>query len=261
MLPFRVATIGEYHCSEDFYVDRSGYEVCLLMYTISGKGLLKYEGKTYDLLPGQAVVIDCRKNQYYAACRGGWDFLWFHLEGESAFEYVKMFNETDASPLEIGSRLSFENYYGRFFFSISRFDLRKELEMSSLAHEMLTRMITMKSFDGFHECYAQYRREMEESVLMLNEHFREKMTVENMAQRCHVSKPYFIKMFKAYTGQTPYDYLLGLRLSKAQEELTQSTASVAQIALESGFLDSKNLILHFKKRFGITPLQYRKRSG
>jgi AraC-like DNA-binding protein len=64
-----------------------------------------------------------------------------------------------------------------------------------------------------------------------------------------------IGMFNRLIGLTPHTYLTQLRLRAAIRQL-HAGQSVADAALASGFYDQSALNKHFKRTFGMTPLQY-----
>ena len=258
LLPFCVSSIGDYDCDENFYVDRAGYDTCLLMYTLSGEGIVKYEGKECLLKPGEAVIIDCRKHQYYASNKKRWHFLWLHIEGKCAFDYVDILNGSGNLPVFLGNRFSFKSIYDKLLTLGGRFDTASELEMSLSLQKLITNMIQLKNTAVFSEQYSGYQKEIEKSIEYIKTRFAEDITVEHLAKLCSLSKYYYIKVFRSYTGHTPYDFLLGQRLQYAQQLLLESNMPVSEIALVSGFNDSKNFIFNFKKRFDMTPLQFRK---
>ena len=54
-------------------------------------------------------------------------------------------------------------------------------------------------------------------------------------------------------------YVTGLRMQKARELLESTDVSVTEVASETGYYDYNYFIRVFRKSFGISPLQYRKR--
>lgn len=68
----------------------------------------------------------------------------------------------------------------------------------------------------------------------------------------------FLKV-KGITGQTPNDFILNIRLKKAQILLKQiDTKTVSEIAYEVGFNSPSYFIKRFRELFGVTPAQYQK---
>lgn len=255
IMPFTASSIGDYYCDSSFFVDRSGYDTCLLMYTLSGEGILRYEGKEYTLKAGETVIIDCRKHQYYATKGDDWHFIWLHLEGKSTFDYVNLLNCQGDIPLYTGNRISISGYIENLRSLCNSY---KGFEASILLQNLLSNLLHLKNTDSFLSVYGDHKQAMEETVLFLQKNYRDNISVEALAGRCHLSKYYFIKVFRAYTGTTPYDFVINLRLQQAKKELLETAAPVSAVALNCGFSDSKNLIFNFKKRFEITPLQFRK---
>lgn len=95
----------------------------------------------------------------------------------------------------------------------------------------------------------------------IQERLEEHLGVEDMARHFHMSistlKQRFAKLFNSPIHQ----YILQQRLDRARQLLTSSESSVYEVALQSGFTDSSHFIKQFKKRFGLTPLQYKNVNG
>ena len=96
-------------------------------------------------------------------------------------------------------------------------------------------------------------------LFYIRKHYKERFTQEEVAKRFYFSRGYFSSFFKDNTGQTFKEYLDGYRVEQARRDLIYSDKSVLDIALEHGFADSRGFINTFKKIYGITPLQYRKK--
>lgn len=83
----------------------------------------------------------------------------------------------------------------------------------------------------------------------------DKLTLEQMGATTGLTPFQLIVAFKRTLGLTPHAYLTQLRLRAALRRL-QAGQSVAEAALTSGFYDQSALNKHFKRTFGMTPLQY-----
>lgn len=92
----------------------------------------------------------------------------------------------------------------------------------------------------------------------INANYSQPLTRQMVAEEFYLSANYFSTYFKKYVGLTFVQYLTNFRLSKAKEQLTYTGRSIGRIALESGFSDDRSFIIAFKKRYGETPLKYRK---
>lgn len=92
----------------------------------------------------------------------------------------------------------------------------------------------------------------------VHEHWREDLSVEQLAQQEYISTGYLSRSFKTYTGVTFTEYIMELRLQNAARDLTGAKDNVTKIAYENGFKNVNSFIKRFKERYGTTPKQYRK---
>ena len=70
-LPFYIQQCAYFRAGKDYFTERSGVDSYLLMYTIAGEGVLQYREQEFYLKPGYAVLIDCRKYQFYSTGKSG----------------------------------------------------------------------------------------------------------------------------------------------------------------------------------------------
>ena len=69
----------------------------------------------------------------------------------------------------------------------------------------------------------------------------------------------FTEKVKAYSGFSPLNYLINIRIAEAMRQLRQTEKSLTDIALDTGFYSSQHFSTTFKKLTGYTPGHYRKR--
>lgn len=82
-------------------------------------------------------------------------------------------------------------------------------------------------------------------------------TLDSLADRVLMSRRSFTRHFRALTGATLGDWLLGERLALSQQLLESSDQSVESIASQAGFGSPVTLRQHFRKAFGLSPQQWR----
>ena len=91
----------------------------------------------------------------------------------------------------------------------------------------------------------------------MSKNYQNPLTVKDVADFVNLSESYFYKLYKA-SRQTPYSFLLKIRLEKAKEFLRLSNDSISEIAYKCGFNSDANFIYFFKRKVGISPLKFRK---
>ena len=93
----------------------------------------------------------------------------------------------------------------------------------------------------------------------LERDFHKEWNLEKMARFCTMSVSNFRQAFHKYTGCSPIDYLLKLRLTKAAVMLSTSGKRLDMIAAECGFSDVNYFSRQFKNHYNIVPSQYRRK--
>lgn len=96
------------------------------------------------------------------------------------------------------------------------------------------------------------------AVTFMRRHLADSLSLGQIAAASGLSPFHFSRQFKAATGHPPHEYLIRLRIDRAQELLRQHGRSwnMAAIAREVGFSDQSHLARHFKRVLGITPGEF-----
>jgi len=95
-----------------------------------------------------------------------------------------------------------------------------------------------------------------ELITIMRDSFTEPLSLQQMSELARISPFHLIRLFKASTGLSPYEYLVTLRVEHARKLLAKGR-SVKDAALESGFYDTSHLNRMFKKNSGSTPKIFR----
>ncbi|HZG57028.1 AraC family transcriptional regulator [Paenibacillus sp.] len=90
-------------------------------------------------------------------------------------------------------------------------------------------------------------------------HYMENLYLDHMAEVLETTPKYFSNYFKKTFGVNYVEYLNKVRLSHAKELLKDSGLTVAEIGERTGYLNSSTFTTTFKKYYGISPSEYRKR--
>ena len=110
----------------------------------------------------------------------------------------------------------------------------------------------------FSAVFISYNDNMEYIKKYLNEHFKEKINLQELAEMSGYSYDWFRHVFKKQTGVSITQYIILQRLKYASHQLTTTKKSVTQIAWENNFSSSSQFIAQFRKHNGVTPSTYRK---
>jgi YesN/AraC family two-component response regulator len=98
------------------------------------------------------------------------------------------------------------------------------------------------------------------AVRYIEEKYANPFTLKRMAEELFVSPNYLCDLFKRHTGRNITEYLTDYRLRQAEKYLKQVACKVTDISKLVGYSDAKYFSTAFKKKFGMTPLEYRNRT-
>jgi AraC-like DNA-binding protein len=104
------------------------------------------------------------------------------------------------------------------------------------------------------------RRSMTAALDHIENHLAEPLDNEELARLSHVGRDHFIRLFRRHIGQTPAQYILDRRVSRAAQALVFTQNSIKEIAEQSGFIDRYYFSRIFAARMGVPPAEYRKSS-
>ena len=94
-------------------------------------------------------------------------------------------------------------------------------------------------------------------MLFIQEHYMEKISLEEIADAGNVGKTLCAKLFKKYASKTPGEYLIQYRITKSMQLLTETDQSITEIAYATGFTSASHYTKTFREVNGCTPKEYR----
>ncbi|MFF4350313.1 helix-turn-helix domain-containing protein [Streptomyces sp. NPDC001530] len=93
---------------------------------------------------------------------------------------------------------------------------------------------------------------------LMEQRLAEPLPIADLAAAAALSVSQFTRQFRASTGQSPHQFLLGLRLEQACRLLRTQTSPIAEIAVECGFSHQEHLTRVMRNRLGTTPAALRR---
>lgn len=107
---------------------------------------------------------------------------------------------------------------------------------------------------------VDYRKRVCQAMNFISRHLDRDLSLEEIASAAAFSRFHFHRIFKAVVGETVAAFTRRLRLEMAAGRLIgQPQADITTIAMECGFSSSQNFAKSFRRQFGTTPTQFRKR--
>ena len=142
---------------------------------------------------------------------------------------------------------------------------KRELMWNTMCYSCILRVyatLGQRYLSGIRPRTEDNLRNMDSEVITavmtyINNHYREELSLEDVARFAGFSRYYFSRSFKKQTGYSFKDYLCQKRLQVAVELLIGTDTAMKDIALQSGFGSVATFNRVFREKKGCTPTQYR----
>lgn len=248
-----------FHYGEGSFTERENFNSYLILYTYGGEGILTYRNHTYSLKEGDGAFIDCRDYHLYKTVgKDNWDTAILHLKGPLLSDFHKNYIESGtpmfSEPLTGGFQAKLEELLEIY----SNPTLYRDWLASSCIDSLLVHILEQNI------AYTTPRKgkiipeNIRELIKYMEGNYSSPFTLDSISEYVNISKYHLSREFKRYTGFSPMDYIVSLRINRAKFLLTATDMSVAEIAEEVGVRDINNFTNLFKARTGCTPRLYRK---
>ena len=261
----------------DFFIVQFGYEECeptnifgpavrnhfLFHYVLSGKGVLYSDDDTnitseYSLEGGQGFMIwPGQRNTYKADENDPWTYMWVEFDGLKAKEFVTRSGLTYQHPVySARNSEEHEKMKNELLYIIDHAN-SQPLELMGHFHLFLSALIDSSAGGktiaggGLQVFYVN------EAIKYIEQHYREKITIEGIAAHCNLNRSYLGKVFKTVLKTNLQDFLIRHRVNKACELLRLSNHSIGEISVMVGYSGLFDFSRAFKKITGQSPRDWR----
>lgn len=241
--PIKVFDVGR-HRTPPCHVYGPAVRAYYLLHLVEkGKGYVERNGiKTY-LKQGEAFLI--RPDEIVTYCSDSedpWEYAWISFSGSYAKKLVSLTTEKLVMPYKksglIALLTAFENKTDDYLTAVSAlFEVLKSIKTDAQTPKVEGVELALNYIE--------------------NNYFRP-IDVGDLAKNFGFSRSHFTVRFIKKVGESPYDYLTKIRVDKAKEYLKATNYSVEEIAYSVGFSSLQRFSETFKKRVGLSPLNYKK---
>ena len=238
-----------------------------ITWVLEGKGNYFVNGQEYTMEKDDIIIFNNVEPHGWKLLGGNMKLLVMIFSPEFVAEKISLFDAEYLKPfVERGS--NFKNRVGReekvneeIRISIREiYQERKEgypLMIKANVLRILTMLIRAyqdetKSGEMLKEKKNAMKR-LEQAFTYINDHYCEKITLEEVAASVYMSSNYFSSYFRRVANISFSDYVTRLRVNRAREMLRENGANVTEIAMECGFNNISNFYRLYKKHMGKTP--------
>lgn len=244
-------------------------------YVMDGRFEWYIKNQIHSLFPGDLAIV--YPGQYFGNEKGFMEIgtvYWIQLQWlhstQSAKETLRWSRFSSSECQMISRVLSLNNalVLSRFKEAISIFQtIHQEFQHQEMGYNVRVNLLLDELLILVARRLMQQQgsgRDFPQIFLKLEQQLRANLshqwTVEEMAALIGSGTTAFSEKVKNYTGFSPLNYLINIRISEAIKLLKQQNKAVTDIALDVGFYSSQHFATTFKKLTGYTPSEFRKKN-
>ncbi len=230
-----------------------------LLYIASGKAHFYFQGKEEIVPAGNMVLYRPKEEQrYYYYGIDHTEVYWVHFTGNNVKNILRKYGIPDhAHTIHTGTSFDYKKIYLQM---IQELKLTKPHYEEVLVRylELLFILISRLQEKKTRAKNVFLLDEMEQAVTYFHANYNHSISIDEYARSRGMSISWFIRNFKDYTGSTPTQYLLSLRISNAQSLLESTSYNVTEIAEIVGYNNPLYFSRLFKKQCGVSPTEFRR---
>ena len=224
-----------------------------ISYITKGRGILETKSQRFNIQAGTAfVILPGQWHRYKPDPSTGWDEYYIGFNG-SYIEQIfnQPFYKSSGNTFLVGHNIMLLNSFKDIIEKVNGEHPGYQQQIAGRVMNILGEIIAVvknQEFEG-----KEIEKRIREAQFDIRERLHKSLNLEVFAQRYQMSYSYFRKLFKTYTGLSPAQYHLQLRLQKARDLISSTDKSVKEIAFSLGFESQFHFSKIFKKKFGISP--------
>ena len=232
----------------------------LFFLVTDGAGSLLYDGQSHCLQAGDCVFIDCRKPYAQSSSEDRlWSLKWAHFYGSSMNGIYEKYVERGGRPAFTPQEPAlFDSLLDCLLAIAGTEDYIRDMRIN----EKLTGLLTLLMAESWHPEAGSHiggkKKSLQYVKTYLEEHYREKITLDRLAGQFYLNKFYLARTFKEQFGATVLGYLEQVRITRAKQLLRFSDLTAEAVGQEVGIGEPGYFCRVFKKVEGISPGEYRR---
>lgn len=229
-----------------------------LNYISEGTGIYENKHGKFQVKPGSVMIVFPNEWHRYRPIRTvGWTENYVGFNGKIAKEFLKNKIFSPKQPvINCGIKEEIIDTYLKIYDLVEKERPGFQQVASGMVVKLLGYIVSFekrKEFSG-----KPIAKVIEQVRFYMRQNIEMEFGMEELANEYNVGYSYFRKMFKKYTGVSPAQYHLQLRIIRAKELLVSTDKTITEIAYQLGFQNIYHFSLLFKKKTGMNPSDFRK---
>lgn len=219
---------------------------------------MTYDGRQYSLKLGDCVFTDCRKTYSHSTSDCLWSLSWCHFYAPFMPAIYEKYKERGGLPVFHPEKPdAFQKIFVQLYELAASSDYIRDMRINESLSALLT-LLMQESWNPDHVAVSKKRMELAAVKAYMDEHYTQKLTLDDLEAQFFINKYYLLKIFKETYGMTISSYLISKRITRAKQLLRFTKLTIDEIGCEVGMDGAGYFSRMFKKAEGISPKEYRK---
>ena len=237
---------------------RSGLVSYLCFLVLEGEGSLTYDGRQYSLKLGDCVFTDCRKTYSHSTSDCLWSLSWCHFYAPFMPAIYEKYKERGGLPVFHPEKPdAFQKIFVQLYELAASSDYIRDMRINESLSALLT-LLMQESWNPDHVAVSKKRMELAAVKAYMDEHYTQKLTLDDLEAQFFINKYYLLKIFKETYGMTISSYLISKRITRAKQLLRFTQMTIDEVGCAVGMDGAGYFSRMFKKAEGMSPKEYRK---
>lgn len=230
-------------------------------YITEGEGIMETRKARYNIRSGSIILLHPNLwHRYKPVKEKGWFEHYIGFRGELAEKLIQSSDILkNMNMLYVGFHESLLRDFNEVIFETKNERPGYHQICSGLIIHILGQIISLEKNKNF--VHTTLERDIQKACLILRQNYTENINIEKIANDLNVDYSKFRKAFRKYTGLSPMQYHMSLRMKQAAYLLINSDLSIKEVASELGFCSQYYFTKLFKGKMKKTPSRYRVENG
>lgn len=223
----------------------------------SGKRCLSCRGRRYSIAPGDVLLFNPGDNHACIQSDGDtFDYRGINITREVMLDLTEEVTGNRRLPV-FTQNVTHDEEAAACLNELHDLIMKGSREFSREEDLLLLMTLLIRRYGKpFESCIPECRSEIENACIFMEQHFAERLSLEQICRHVGLSKSTLLRSFTRSKGVTPYSYLENIRISEAKKLLEQGIPPV-EAAMKTGFSDQSHFTNYFSRFIGLSPGVYR----
>jgi AraC-like DNA-binding protein len=204
------------------------------------------------------MIVPQQINTYQADMDDPWVYTWVEFDGMRVHDTLDLIGLTPSYPVYTPSNEELRAQLEQEMLFLSTHPEAPVLQLIGHLYLFFDCLVRSSSRRGPSPSVNLQDIHVRTALEYVERHYREDITVADIARSTGLNPSYFGKVFKEATGRTPQQHLIGYRMNKATELLKLTSMSIAEVGAEVGYPNQLHFSRAFKGFYGLSPRDWRK---